>query len=216
MNFFGHCYVACWERRDPAFVLGSMLPDFATMVGTRLAGAEDAGVEAGIAHHHAVDGVFHSTGTFVGWMREAGALLDAKSVRWGTARAVAHIGVELLLDGVLVAEERAANAAYLEALEAARPGALGEQVRFKHDAASERFDALCGRLREYGLPEDVGSPETVTLRLERALAPRERLRMHPGDRPAVRRCMEAMLPRVRERTDQLLGELHAGLAGAPR
>ena len=36
MNFFGHAVVAGWFESEPHFVLGSMLPDFVTMSGTRL------------------------------------------------------------------------------------------------------------------------------------------------------------------------------------
>ena len=38
MNFFGHSAVASWADTDPAFVLGSMLPDFESMLRARLTG----------------------------------------------------------------------------------------------------------------------------------------------------------------------------------
>jgi hypothetical protein len=35
MNFFGHAKVALWRGDAAGFVLGAMLPDFASMAGTR-------------------------------------------------------------------------------------------------------------------------------------------------------------------------------------
>ena len=35
MNYLGHAAVATWRTSDRAFVLGAMLPDFATMIGAR-------------------------------------------------------------------------------------------------------------------------------------------------------------------------------------
>src|SRR5690606_31275930 len=51
MNFFGHACVAARVDSDPRVLLGAMLPDFASMSRTRLAGSEDPAVAAGIALH---------------------------------------------------------------------------------------------------------------------------------------------------------------------
>lgn len=108
MNVLGHAYVA--ERRRPAddaFVLGAVLPDLASIAGVRLAvgtspRAAPASIADGIACHHAADATFHSLAPFrsrVAAMRRD--LLDA-GLPTGPARAVAHAGYELLLDGTLV------------------------------------------------------------------------------------------------------------------
>ena len=59
MNFFGHACVASWERSDPAYVLGAMLPDFAGMIRGRIAEIERPDLRAGIELHRRTDAIFH-------------------------------------------------------------------------------------------------------------------------------------------------------------
>ena len=118
-----------------------MLPDFATMVRARLADAEDPEVAAGIAHHHATDAAFHGMPAVLGLMRELDERLAALGCARGPRRAVAHIGVELLLDGVLV-EEAAYRAAYA--------GGLGHDpsgVRWREDDGPRDSPPCSTRLR---------------------------------------------------------------------
>ena len=65
MNFFGHAVVAGWFEGDPRYVLGSMLPDFASMSGTRLNPVEQPEVAAGVALHHRTDDAFHGAPSFL-------------------------------------------------------------------------------------------------------------------------------------------------------
>ena len=51
--------VAGWFETDPVFVLGSMLPDLASILGTRLNGAGAVTLAAGVALHHRTDAAFH-------------------------------------------------------------------------------------------------------------------------------------------------------------
>ena len=99
MNFFGHAAVASWSSDSPAVVLGSMLPDFATMSGARIAndGAHEPAIGRGIDIHHKTDSVFHQLPVVTGLMRDLDTLLEERSCARGPRRAVAHIGVELLL-----------------------------------------------------------------------------------------------------------------------
>lgn len=101
VNFFGHAAVASWHADDGGWLLGAMLPDFASMIGARLDAQPNPRLAAGVAHHHATDAAFHHAPAVVGLMRDAEARLTARGVRRGPTRAVAHVGVELLLDGVL-------------------------------------------------------------------------------------------------------------------
>src|SRR5690606_22101883 len=111
--YFGHAAVASWAPApgpDPGAqasggrVLGAMLPDFATMSRARLAEASDVEVAGGIALHHETDRVFHHLPAVLALMRELDERLERAGCARGPRRAVAHIGVELLLDGVLVDE----------------------------------------------------------------------------------------------------------------
>lgn len=213
MNFFSHCHVANWRRSDPAFALGSMLPDFATMSGARLTGSSDSDVQAGIDHHHETDAVFHSAPTFVRLCTESADRMDAQGVRWGTSRAVAHVGIELILDGILLRRgPDLVRDTYLRALKRGSPADLGTTLEWRNAAAPARFDRVLRRLLDYGLPDEIGEPELVFTRLVRILEPRERLRIEPAQQDAVQHEIHALAPDVIRDADTLMGEVREGLA----
>src|SRR5487761_1523073 len=104
MNFVAHSHVALHcapEAWDQAF--GSILPDLASMAGTRVAGsALSPSVSDGVVLHHRSDSVFHGLEEFrSGAARIRQGLLDG-GLATGAARAVGHAGYELLLDGCLL------------------------------------------------------------------------------------------------------------------
>lgn len=201
MNFFGHAAVASWQSPAPGVVLGAMLPDFATMIRARLADAVDDDVAAGIAHHHATDAAFHGLPVVLGLMRELDERLAALECARGPRRAVAHIGVELLLDGVLV-EEAAYRDAYAAGLAADPAG-----VRWRDEEAVPRFDTLLARLRSYGAPEDLRRPHAITQRLQRILMHRPLLAPSPSDLVAIDKALAAFQPRVEVAADTVLRAL---------
>ena len=205
MNYFGHAAVASWYSPDPGVVLGAMLPDFSTMSGARIAAADDASVARGIDLHHHTDGVFHPLAPVLALMRELDKhLADAGCAR-GPRRAVAHIGVELLLDGVLVGNA-AFRTAYAAAL-AHDPSSL----RFKNDGDDARMSALLRRLRGYGVPDDLQRPDAIVQRLARMLAHRPMLAPSPADLSAIRTALVAHKPRVEVAAETVLRGVRAGL-----
>ena len=133
------------------FLVGSMLPDLAAMARVRLlpmrapdeAGTGDDAFAAGVAFHHASDGVFHSSAWFTEHNRSLrDALLEA-GIEPGAARACAHAGLEMLLDGALVADDavdRRARAAF------ATVGATADDLAALVDpGARPRGAPGCGR-----------------------------------------------------------------------
>jgi hypothetical protein len=101
VNLVGHVAVA--PDAPVEFLVGCMLPDLAAIARVRLArpGGE---LGRGVEFHHACDAVFHESE----WFRDANvqlrdALLDA-GVERGAARACSHAGVEMILDGALLAQ----------------------------------------------------------------------------------------------------------------
>ena len=208
MNFIGHLLVASWERDDAAFGLGAMLPDFASMAGMRPPRVDHAALAAGMLLHHRTDDVFHTCPSFVALSREVFDVLIGQDVERGPARAVAHIGVELLIDGALLASKPALGPAYLSALtafEALPEGALASAER-------SRLGSLSERLRRHGIPYDYGSPELVTARLISILAQRPRLRLSPHAAACVGRILPDVKGRVVERLSELLSSLVHGLS----
>jgi hypothetical protein len=107
MNLVGHVAVALGPDAAPPsteFLVGCMLPDLAAIARVRVA-RPTGELGAGVEFHHACDAVFHESA----WFRDANralrdALLD-RGVDSGPARACSHAGVEMLLDGRLVADD---------------------------------------------------------------------------------------------------------------
>lgn len=213
MNFFGHAAVAAWRDASPPFLLGAMLPDFCSMARARLVEVSHPAVSAGVDLHHRTDAIFHGTPTFVGICRNSVRELTGLGVARGSARAVAHIGAELFLDGVLVGGEAtsAAREAYPEALAQAREDRLGQDLRFRDPEGARRFHHVRARLEAWGIPDGYGDPEFVGDRLVGALRTRPRLALTPEDESRVRRWLPGAKLQVVARAPQLLDEVRAGL-----
>ncbi len=211
VNFFGHAVVASWAEASaaPLVVLGAMLPDFAGMLGGRVddtAIAPASALVAGVALHHHTDSVFHVLPAVAGLMRELGETLLAAGCRRGPARAAAHLGVELLLDGVL-ARDQATHAAYLGALEVGDVpiGALGPNL-------DDALATLRRRLAIHGVPTDLDDAEVATRRVVRAIAGRPRLAADARDVELIGHALGAMQPRVVAAAPTIVRGVRAGLA----
>jgi hypothetical protein len=203
VNFFGHAAVASWVLGDAAGSLGSMLPDFATMCRARLAPADDPGVAAGIDLHHATDAAFHTLPPVLALMRELDDRLERGGCARGPRRAASHIGTELLLDGMLVADA-GYRGSYLAGLAHDPAG-----VRWRDPDGPPRFAALLERLRAYGVPEDLRAPASITERLHRMLAHRPLLAPNASDLRAIARGLVEHAPRVAVAVDTVMRALRA-------
>lgn len=206
MNFIGHATVALWRSAEPAYVLGSMLPDFASMAGTRLVRAElpDDALGHGIALHHRTDDAFHGHPWFTALVQDTLDALAAAGVPRGAARAVGHVGVEMLIDGELLRRAAVADA-YTAALAAEAAPA------FVDAAGAQRWHALRARLLAHGPPYDYRDPERVLLRLTHVLARRPRLALDAPARDRVRAALPGLQARVIDGLDPLLAQLRARL-----
>ena len=190
MNFFGHAALAGHFSERPAFVLGAMLPDFSNMLGLREPGTNDAVNAEGIRFHHLTDLAFHELELFRRWCREARSTLEARGVARGTARAVAHVGIELLLDAAL-AENAGARSSYLAGLRAGRRAELRARLSWS-TAEQDRLGALASTLEERGLVAKIPTPAAVIVeRLARVLAGRPRLAIAPKDSVQVAEWVES-------------------------
>lgn len=139
MNYLGHAFIASLMRSDPAFVLGAMLPDLSAMAGLRIT-TIDARLSPGITFHHRTDSAFHEHPVFVRGQRLLQTNLLDEGMRKGPARAIAHIGIEFLIDAAFIP-----SAAYLTALEF---GAEDHDLwNAEGHEAAPTFGSLCERLR---------------------------------------------------------------------
>lgn len=207
VNFFGHAVLAEEVTPDAHFVLGSMLPDFQSMARSKVAEVGHERVASGVAFHHRTDDVFHRAPIFTEWMREAQHALDESGVSWGAARAVSHVGTELLLDGWLLREYGVEL--FQAAIEVADESA---GIRWRDEG--DGFAKLLGRIREgghQGMRRMYQSPEAVADVLGRILEPRKRLRYREGDQSRVALVLSAHQRVVEARGPALMRHLREEL-----
>jgi hypothetical protein len=177
-----------------------MLPDLASMAGTRVEVVSSPLVAAGVAEHHRADARFHAAEAFIELYARGASTLRGAGVGRGGARAAAHLGVELLLDGCLSADR--ASGAFREALELG----VRERAWSCSDPAGDRrvADAL-RRLADAGdVPDVYRDPPAVARRLSRMLARRPRLALDEPAEVAVRAWLEGARPAVAARADVLV------------
>lgn len=189
MNFVGHAVVAARvPPASPGFLLGAVLPDLLPMAGVRrldpAAGLPDD-VAAGMRCHILTDASFHAHAGFVGLLREVRSRLLARGVPTGPARAAAHVGVELALDGLLL--DRADGQDALAA-------ALSDRqcVTFAIPAeARARWDDLTARIADRGALHPYRDPAPV---VQRVLARRPRLALDDEHVAVLAAELEAVAP----------------------
>jgi hypothetical protein len=205
VNVLGHSHVALEVGVDaPDYVLGAVLPDLASMARVRLDRSRlVGGVAEGVRCHLVADAAFHTVPEFVAGSGAIRGDLQALGFAAGPARAVGHVGWELLLDGTLLGSP--ARAAYAGALE------LGDRVGAAlAEAHRPRWARLLAhRDRLPSLPYD--DPRWVAERLVSILEPRPRLRVAVEQVPVVADHVEriaasapAVLSATAERTAEHL------------
>jgi len=204
LNFFGHAVVASWMERDARFVLGAMLPDFASMCATRIQGIDCSTIEEGVRFHHRTDVVFHAQPWFALRHRRLTRRLLERGVRRGPALGAGHVGIEIALDAVLAAN-RHDGGTFAGALEAASEP---PQWRFTDDTAMPRFGMLVARL---GSAADSADAEVVAERVRRTLARRPLLALDADEVPRLRALLAADLEEIASSYDELLASLRAAL-----
>jgi hypothetical protein len=127
------------------------------------------------------------------------------------ALAVGHIGVEILLDGVL-AEDAQAVAAYLDALSQARSDDIARSIAWSDEALREHFAVLSSTLLDRGVTPATRSAERAAFRVSRALASRPRLCLTDAGTEIVRQWTVLSEPVVAGAAGELIAELRRGLS----
>ena len=210
MNFFGHATVARMRSEAPRFVLGAMLPDLVSMADARFAQVLDAELAQGVEHHHETDRAFHAVPAFRAACSSALQTLEPQGVSRGSARAVGHVGAELLLDGLWSSDARA-RGVYTRALDSAIEERAVRCIAWHSAADADRLHTLLVRLRAAPLPEAL---------------PRRRLRLRsPAHDPfaktaplaaAERRRAGARLARTTPRQSSRANPTRSSTPSAPR
>jgi hypothetical protein len=185
MNVLGHASVAlAWRGDDPAFGLGAVLPDLASMVHVRIDRSLLGGpVGDGMRCHVDADALFHDHPDFRAGSAALRRDLASHGLDRGPVRAIGHAGWELLLDGTLVGSP--AEAAYWRALDV---GELALNAIAEPDRG-RWLGFLSYRRRRPQLRYD--DPAWVAERLHHLLARRPRLRFPREELPAVANVLGA-------------------------
>jgi hypothetical protein len=216
MNFFGHAHVAGWFSEAGPFVLGSMLPDFANVLGVAPPRTRHAELHAGIELHHETDRVFHDCDAFCELEQDSRENLAALGVSKGPRRALAHIGVELLIDAELARLEPVGSG-YTTALRYGMTQACGGELEWRasdaHSDQSQRLAGLCSRLATSSrFGSDAGG---LARRLMFILASRPRLQLQLAELAYVEAWLADCKPRVAALIQPLLSQLGQGLGASP-
>jgi hypothetical protein len=210
MNFFGHAWVAGWFSEQPPFILGAMLPDFASALRVAPPSSRHLELDAGIRLHHLTDRVFHASAAFSELEQGARVALSEAGLPKGARRALAHVGVEYLIDEQLSLRAPAWRG-YELALRFGSSATCRTELTWSAAHLGEHFASFCQRLAQSSRP--AGSAR-LAARLVAALAGRPRLALQPDDEARVVPWLEQSRPHVVALMPRLLTELAREL-GAP-
>lgn len=214
MNFVGHIEVAGRLRTasgpaTPEFLIGSALPDFAAIGRFRLTEAAteaSPGLADGLNVHHRTDDSFHRHS----WFREANEAvtdrLQALGVARGPAMACGHVGVELLLDGLLLDRDDALRGRVEQSMAAVGDPALGLRSLVADEHRDRWADHLV-RIARWPLPLDYREPAAVARRLARILSARPRLALPDHQIDQVTFALTEQQPRLEAGADALINDL---------
>lgn len=189
MNFYSHAVVAERVRGEPGYVLGAMLPDFEGMASARIDRVDDATVRDGIACHHETDAAFHGAAEFVSSCARSVAMLTERGLPRGPARAVAHVGLELVLDSYLV-HTYGPSSMYLDALGEGRRLLEAGAIVPRDLTRTGALSFMLARLSAFGPPRAEEHASNITERLVRMLRGRSRLAIPEGQEPLVTEHVE--------------------------
>ncbi|NRA33735.1 MAG: hypothetical protein HRU17_10370 [Polyangiaceae bacterium] len=181
MNFIAHAIAAVRSGRSSLHGFGAMMPDLANML--RLPSPAVSGeLEMGIRVHVATDKSFHELPRFLQAQHSARQHLRQQGVRRGSALALGHIGVEMMLETGFY-QDAPTWSHYQDSLRSGLEWLNSSPVLWRHQDATERMHSLVGRLLEHS--GDAPTPERIAYGLERCVQGRSRLEITDADRPAV-------------------------------
>jgi hypothetical protein len=184
-----------------------MLPDFVGMLRISRPTVHDAVLARGVALHHRTDEAFHDLPSFHRLSRHSFAWLSERDMPRGPARAVAHIGIEILLDEVL-ADDAAAREAYLAALRVS----LAPLLTFPQASDAERMQGLQNALLGRAATALHPPPELVAERIVRTLSGRPRLATDAAGQVLLGAWVAMARPRVLDEAPEVFASLRSQLA----
>ncbi len=231
MNFVGHIHLAQrylhnvnpsggdagdGRRGDSydnvGFLLGAALPDFAAMGRFRITERPaDPAVRSGIELHHRTDDAFHAHPWFRHLSKSVSTKLEDAGIGRGAARACGHVGVELLLDGMLLEETAELRDAVERATARSIDQSLGLATAVDIDHRSD-WEAHLDSVATWPLPSNYRNPGAVSERLRRILTRRPRLAFDVAHVSIVAMTLAEYQSELEAGAPRLLAELDLSLA----
>jgi hypothetical protein len=180
------------------------------MIGARAPATAHADLGAGMRFHYRTDELFHRAPGFIELTRSAFEWLIKRGVERGRARAISHVGVELLLDSDFSRNEPVQRA-YVGALQGAAEPRLGQHVAWAVPEDRLGFENLRVRLLGRGVTSDDLAPEVIAQRLRRALSGRPRLALDDASERVACEWVAVARPDVSAQAPGLARDLAAQL-----
>jgi hypothetical protein len=174
LNFFSHVAVVAKFTQDEGVAFGSMFPDFAGLLGIKVPTTQNTTILVGFTVHHETDKIFHDLSAFRTACREETASLQRRGFDRGPALALAHVGLEFLLDCALARDEDSV-ALFERSLAWASPECLKTQLYGFSGEIAAKFEQLRQRLLTVGPPTDPPKPTVIAERIMRTLERRPKL-----------------------------------------
>ncbi|MGH1491533.1 MAG: hypothetical protein ACRBK7_19390 [Acidimicrobiales bacterium] len=197
---------------DVGYLIGSALPDIATMGRFRLTERPDSdSVGAGIDLHHRTDDAFHGHRWFRRNSQAVTKTLEQAGLPRGAAMACGHVGIELLLDGQLLDQ----NPDLRPSVQAAMVDVGRAEHGLTEVVASERqqdWAVHLERIADWTLPDDYRQPDSVAERLRRILARRRRLAFPIEQVGLVADTLRQRQPILEAGSKELIEDLRSELA----
>ena len=213
MNFVAHMVVAqlVADRPTSALLLGAAAPDLTRMARVPLATAGTPGHRAGVALHHRTDAVFHELAWFRDQNRRLVQALGDRGVRRGPARGAAHVLIELLLDGALLARDE--HAETLGRPWRAMAGPDGDALAMVDTAHRHAWRGFLGQLTTRLVPSAYGDPAYATDRTANTLARRPRLALSDDETVVLRHLAVEAQVGIAGDAEEVVGATARSVAG---
>lgn len=206
MNLGGHIAVAAKLSSRPDVWLGAALPDIGAMGRFNLLGDKpDGEIAEGIALHHATDDLFHGHEWFKAHQANLFEALSKAGVRRGAAKAVAHVGPELLLDGELLAHP-VMNSQISAGMERLIPNVDRVELLVQLEKRASWRGHL-ERVASRGAPTFYGDPHQVAVSLQRILSSRPRLALDRSQVNLIGDLLSEVHPEIKATGVELIDDL---------
>jgi hypothetical protein len=196
------------ERSMTCHVLfGAALPDFAAIGRFRLAQRPvDRWLALGVEAHHRTDDAFHHHPWFTDHSSRLRAGVERLGIGRGPARAIGHVGIELLLDGELIERRPTLQRTTDSVLSLADNRNLGIHEIVPSDQQAGWREHLA-RIADWRVAHDHHHPAVVAERLHRILRRRPRLSFERGQVPAVAGALTGQLDAMGTGINQMVADV---------